>query len=390
MSDELKELSITGYKSIKSVDRLPMRMLNILIGANGAGKSNFIGFFKLLERICAGEVQLHIQDQGGPDALLHFGRRTSPILSARFWFGNNGYSFELQPTQDNRMVFKSEHLHWDYTKNRDYPLGSGHDESRMLAVQKYKYMAENFVTPALSSWRVYHFHDTSDKAEVKQIQPISDNQRLQPNAKNLAAYLLLLRDTYQEHYRQIVAAVKQVAPFFGDFVLRPNPRTQDTIELEWREAGQDTPFKAHQFSDGTLRFICLCTLLLQPDALMPKTVLIDEPELGLHPFAIALLADLLTAASQKHQIIVSTQSVELVNHFAPEDLIVVNREGGASTLMRPDAQQLEAWMKEYALGELWKGNFLGGRPSAFINATDGEEVAEQPFTGWFDDAGKGR
>ena len=95
---------------------------------------------------------------------------------------------------------------------------------------------------------------------------------------------------------------------------------------------------------------------------MPAAVLIDEPELGLHPFAISVLGGLMKSASQKHQLIISTQSVELVSEFDAEDLIVVDKRGGSSVFKRPDAEALSEWLDDYSLGDLWKKNLLGGRP----------------------------
>jgi predicted ATPase len=220
------------------------------------------------------------------------------------------------------------------------------------------------VLDKLQIWRQYHFHDTGDKAAVKRVHAVNDNLRLKPDAANLAAYLRKLKTTpsYESSYDRIVETIRRVAPFFGDFVFREE--ATEFIELEWTERGRpDTPWKAHVLSDGTLRFICLATLLLQPRGLLPDTVLIDEPELGLHPFAINLLADMLQEAAESRQVIVSTQSVELLSAFQPEDVIVVQREEDASTFRRLDAAELTDWLADdYSLGELWKRNILGGRP----------------------------
>ena len=214
----------------------------------------------------------------------------------------------------------------------------------------------------MRSWRLYHLHDTSSSALVKQIHNINDNEYLRDDARNLAAFLLRLKNLHEEHYRRIVKTIRLVAPFFGEFHLRPTVDNKDRIQLEWTEQGQDEPFTAAALSDGTLRFICLAVVLLQPEKFMPAAVLIDEPELGLHPFAITVLAGLMKSAAQKHQLIVSTQSVELVNEFDAEDLIVVDKRGGSSTFQRPDSGTLSEWLLEYSLGDLWKKNLLGGRP----------------------------
>lgn len=171
-----------------------------------------------------------------------------------------------------------------------------------------------------------------------------------------------MRAQYPDEHQRIAETVRMVAPFFGDFVYRKDPG--ERVQLEWFDVDDpDTPRGPRQLSDGTLRFISLATLLLQPDHLKPWTILIDEPELGLHPYALAVLAGLLRVASDARQIIVSTQSVELVNEFQPEDLIVVNRREGASTFERLEAEPLKDWLEEYAPGELWKMNILAGRPA---------------------------
>ena len=207
---------------------------------------------------------------------------------------------------------------------------------------------------------MYHFHDTSDTAKVKQQHANNDNLKLKTDAGNLAAYLKMLKAKYPKEYQRIVSSIRLVAPFFGDFVHREN---QEIIELEWTHLGKpDTPFRAHILSDGTLRFICLATLLLQPIHLLPSTILIDELELGLHPYAISVLADIFKQVSENRQLIVSTQSVELINELLPEDVIVVDQENGVSTFKRFKTEELSGWLEEYSMGELWKRNVLGGRP----------------------------
>jgi len=358
-SSQLSKLVLHGYKSIADCE-LELGSLNVLIGANGAGKSNFIGFFRLINRVLDQQLQVYVSEAGGPDALLHFGRKRTELLRADLYFGNNGYKFRLKPTQDNRMMFAYEALWWNV--HGDWRPALGHFES-YAEDQKRKTQIYNHVVPAMRSWRVYHFHDTSRSALVKQFHSINDNEYLRDDARNLAAFLYRLKHHHESQYRRIVKSVQMVAPFFGDFHLRPAVDNKQTIQLEWTENGQDVPFSASALSDGTLRFICLATVLLQPEEFMPATILIDEPELGLHPFAIAVLGGMMKATAQQHQLIVSTQSVELVNEFDAEDLIVVDKHDGASTFKRPDEAALKEWLGEYSLGDLWKKNVLGGRPA---------------------------
>lgn len=358
---QIRTLNISGYKSIKSLKGFQLESLNVLIGANGAGKSNFINLFKLLNEMYEQRLQLYVQKQGGPDALLHFGRKNSENLDIEFRFGSNLYNFVLVPTSDNRLIFQTEIVGFHgegYTNPYTDTLRIGHDEAVISTADK---PVATYVNKAISKWRVYHFHDTSETAKVKQPHPTNDNLILKPDASNLGAYLRMLHEEHIEYYQRIVQTIKLVLPFFGGFIYREGK--PDYIELEWFQKNySDTPLKAHVLSDGSLRFICLMTLLLQPSFLLPDTVLIDEPELGLHPYAISVLADVIQQVAEKKQLIISTQSVELVSLFEPQDVIVVNQENGASTFKRLSNEELSGWLEEYSLGELWKQNIFGGRP----------------------------
>lgn len=357
----VRSLTITGYKSIRELRDFGLTDLNVLIGANGAGKSNFINLFRLLNEMYEQNLQVYVQKQGGPDALLHFGRSTTDKLHAEFYFSANGYKFNLVPTADNRLIFENEYswfggVYW--STNRHALLGQGHAES---ALKDAKDDYSSYVRPSVQNWRVYHFHDTSETAKVKQRHAANDNLRLKIDAANLAAYLRMLKNDHEPEYRRIVETIRLVMPFFDDFVHRSGD--PEYVELEWTQKGKpDTPFKAHMLSDGSLRFICLATLLLQPVSLLPDTILIDEPELGLHPYAITVLVDIFKQVSESRQLIVSTQSVELVNELSPQDVIVVDQEDGASTFKRYTEDELSGWLEEYAMGEIWKRNILGGRP----------------------------
>jgi len=363
-ANQIQRLVLRGYKSIAHCE-IELGRMNVLIGANGSGKSNFIGFFRLINRIMARQLQLAVSEMGGPDALLHFGRKKTEALEAALHFGNQGhsYTFMLRPTQDNRMVFAFEDLWCD--KYSGFHLHAAHFETRYKDEEnngkENKGNVWEYLVPAMRGWRLYHFHDTGPGALLKQVHNLNDNEYLRDDARNLAAFLFRLKRHHLPYYQRIVKTIQLVAPFFGDFHLRPTPDNPDTIQLEWTEAGQDIPFAPSALSDGSLRFICLATLLLQPASFIPSTLLIDEPELGLHPFALSVLAGLMKSASAEHQLIVSTQSVELLNAFEAENLIVVDRQAQASVFRRLNVQALGEWLAEYSLGELWKKNLLGGR-----------------------------
>lgn len=366
----IQKLTIKGYKSIATLENFELRPLNVLIGANGAGKSNFISLFKFLHEMYEQQLQVYVQKQGGVDAFLHFGREITPRMEMALWFPveqvphvQQGYRVSLLPSVDNRLLFESEECRFFGSSempviNPDHSLGQGHTEARLKDAQD---QLSNHVRPAVSNWRVYHFHDTSDTAVVKRMHPVNDNLRLKPDATNLAPYLQMLRRKYPQEYRRIVETIRLVLPFFDEFVHRTDD--EEYVQLEWKQVGHpDTPFKAHMLSDGSLRFICLVTLLLQPVTLLPDTILIDEPELGLHPYAINVLADIFKQVAEDKQLIVSTQSVELINELTPDDVVVVDQEHGASSFKRLTEPDLSDWLQDYALGELWQRNILGGRP----------------------------
>lgn len=366
----LNQIKVKGYKSIRNLS-LDLTNLNILIGPNGAGKSNFVSLFKLLNNMIEGNLQRYVMQEGGAESLLYYGQKITDAIQINLKFNSNdayynAYCCSLSPTVDDRLVFEKENcVFHHHTSEKPYieGLDSGQMESNLIDAAKHTKVASH-VYNNLKSWKVYHFNDTSDTARIKRIGSINDNQYLRPDASNLAAFLYMLKITKEDHYSAIRDTIRLVNPFFFDFILRPIPVNEDFIRLEWREKGSDFPFQAYHLSDGTLRFICLATLLLQPQ--LPSTILIDEPELGLHPYAIAVLASLMRSAAERTQLIVSTQSVSLVNQFDAEDLLIVERreiDNRYETIIeRVDPDRLASWLDDYSLGELWEKNVLGGRP----------------------------
>ena len=220
-----------------------------------------------------------------------------------------------------------------------------------------------FIRKYLDTWRVYHFHDTSSVSPMKRTCAVDDNRFLQQDGSNLAAFLYVLRHQHRTDYELIRRSIQLVAPFFDDFALAPLALNEDKIRLQWRHRDSDADFDAAALSDGTLRFIALVTLLQQPRQTRPSVILLDEPELGLHPYAILMLASLVKKASQETQLVVATQSPLLLDHFEPEDVIVADRVGGEVAFSRLDSASLEVWLADYSLGQLWEKNEIGGRPA---------------------------
>ena len=286
----------------------------------------------------------------------------------------NGYDFSLVPSVDGgSLIIESELVSFNDGMHRpaSHHIGSGLMEAQIPKLKdrpgfKGGRGMEGYVFDSVSSWVVYHFHDTSESSSIRRAGKIAENEALQADGGNLAAYLYRLRHTHPSDYREIVKVIQLAAPFFRDFNLRPNPLNPEYIQLEWLQADSDYVLLPSQLSDGTLRFICLAVALLQPDR--PSTLLFDEPELGLHPYALVLLGRLFRGATisplgwPSKQVIVSTQSPLLLNEFEPEEVIVVERADGQSVFRRLDSANLSEWLAEYTLGELWQKNVLGARP----------------------------
>lgn len=360
--DQLSKISISGYRSIKNCS-VEFGKINVLIGSNGAGKSNFISAFSLLQNVLARNLQVTV-GQSGINSLFYNGRKITEEIVIEVFFGNNSYGFNLIPTDDNRIIFKREFFGYYGDFNNESNVSRGHSEAMWQNGTGNK--ISKYVVPILAkqNWRVYHFHDTGRNAKVKQEHNISNNKVLMFDAANLAAFLYRLKQNYEKNYTEIVQTIQLIAPYFNDFILEPQEGNEEQIVLRWQQKGCDDVFNASQFSDGTLRFICLAVLLLQPHELQPATIIVDEPELGLHPYAITIFAEMVKQLSDEKQIIISSQSVELLNEFDAEDVVVVNRSEDGSVFKRLDSKELEIWLEDdYALGDLWKKNILGGRLS---------------------------
>ena len=344
-----------------------MPELDYIIGPNGSGKSNFIGVFAFLHAIREGRLQDYVTKAGGADKVLHFGAKTTPkmLIAISFEEGVNTYRIGLEPTESDQLHPTDELVaFWDRDSHaRPYTgslaargLEAGISDPNCQRIAGY-------VRGHLTQWRLYHVHDTSSTSPMKKTWDVNDNRFLRPDGSNLAAFLHYLRLKHEASYSLIRRTVQRVAPFFDDFILEPQKLNPDKILMEWRHKDSDLYFNASSLSDGTLRFIALATLFLQPEPYRPSVILVDEPELGLHPMAITLLASLVRAASEKTQVIVSTQSPLLLDHFEPEEVLVADRVGGSTQFTRQEKGKLEGWLEDYSLGQLWEKNELGGRPA---------------------------
>jgi predicted ATPase len=363
----IDRLTIKGFKSVRNLDGFPLRPLNVLIGSNGSGKSNFVSYFRMLGELVEGRLQVWTKKQGAAERILSFGLKETTQLESYIAFGQNGYRFILEATADGGFTFSEESLffHGAFPGLQWTDLGSGHSEAKLEShcERLPDQSDERDCYHSIFNWRVFHFHDTSETAGMKRVGVLHDNDSLRSDASNLAAFLYRLLKESPDVYRQIRKTIRLAIPFFDDFTLKPQKLRsgERQIRLLWRQKDSDYGLWPSQLSDGSLRFICLVTALLQPDP--PSTIIIDEPELGLHPYAITLLASLLRSASKRMQVIVSTQSVPLVNEFSLGDLVIVERDEGATVFRRPREREFKTWLEEYSVGELWEKNLLGGRPA---------------------------
>lgn len=303
-------------------------------------------------------LQTYVADGGGSDDFLFNGPKITENIETELMFGANGYRFKLAPTSDETFMINDEANHYIHYSQGWYNLGSGHYRPKLLENMKSKSEVPRHIYNAIDSWRIYHFHDTSKFSPMRRSESVYDNDYFRFDAANIAPFLLYLKARKKDVYDRIIDTIRLTAPFFENFILKPD--LNEKARLLWHHKGFDYPLKPSHLSDGTLRFICLAVALLQP--YLPSTMIIDEPELGLHPYAIEILAELIKSAANKTQLIISTQSPALVDFFEPQDIVVVDRNKGESILKRLDKADFNLWLEDYSLGELWRKNIIEGTP----------------------------
>lgn len=354
----MERIEIQGYKSIRQLN-LELQPVNILIGANGSGKSNFLSFFDLLKNMYRQNLQEYVALRGGVDKFLFNGRKITGEISAKLWFRTSGYSFTLK-TGEEAFVIRGEEL-W----NKDHTIVPTYEAS-FLNESNFRYnMAEptvDGVNNFLEELQRYHFHDTGEKSPFNNHSNIdNDCFFLYDKGQNIAAFLYDIQQNHQAVYLLIIKTIQSIAPYFLDFDLRPD--SNGNVRLRWQSRHSSTIYGVNDLSDGTLRFMALSVLFLQPD--LPKTIIIDEPELGLHPAAVAKLAGMIRSAAAKgSQVIAATQSADLISHFKPEDIISADQVGGETIFKRLNSEILAPWLEEFTIDDLWKRNIIdNGQPN---------------------------
>jgi predicted ATPase len=357
----ITKLDIKGFKSIKE-QSVSLSNINIFIGGNGVGKSNFISIFSLVRAIYEKNLSEYVIKKGGANSFLHFGKKYTQEILFDFYFGNlesdtNRFIVELQNNQDSLFI---KSINTAFYNGKWFP----EKYERNVLESNFKNIKTGqayWVNDRLKEFEVYHFHDTGDDSLMKAYSNIDDNRFLKKDGSNLPAFLYYLKQTHPKYFIRIEKTISSIAPFFDSFNLSPSNLNPNLIKLEWKEKGSyESYFDAYNLSDGTLRFICLATLLMQPEP--PKTIIIDEPELGLHPVAINKIASLIRKVSASSQLIISTQSLNLIDNFEPENIIVSERFENQTIFKRLSTDDLKYWIDEYSLGDIWGKNIFGGQP----------------------------
>ncbi|MFA6967866.1 AAA family ATPase [Bosea sp. (in: a-proteobacteria)] len=365
----VEQIEIKGFKSIKCTSISPSG-INVLIGANGSGKSNLISVFRFLSYIIAspsGSLQRYIAENGGASAILYGGpKRSREIeisITIRTERGRNEYRFRLFFAAGDTLLFADEACRFlpdGRSDGRWIELGAGQKEALIIDhSNKAATTTRNTIAGLLRDLIVYHFQDTSREARIKRRWPINDGNYLKFDGANIAPFLFSMRGSHPDYYRRIVETIRQIAPFFDDFVFEDE---HNSMLLKWSERASDAVFSVEQASDGTLRSIALVTALMQPPSKLPALIVLDEPELGLHPYAINIVSGLIKSAGELRQILLATQSPTLLDTFDPESVIVVDRDAEGSHFRKMGTEDLEEWLSEYTLSDLWNRNIIGGRP----------------------------
>ncbi len=349
-------IEISGYKSIKNA-RVKLTPINILIGANGSGKSNFISFFEFLNRLYNRKLNEYIALKGGDNKILHKGKKNTDTISFKMEFANgtNGYSASLQSGTDGFVFIEENSIY----RGNAWTISNFNNEANIKISNEYR---NKYVVNYLTGFRKYHFHDTSPSSPFAQYSNTqNDIYYFYENGMNLMAFMFCIQETSKIVYNRIVKNIQSIAPYFSDFYFAPNK--ENNLRLQWTDKYSDVVFGANDLSDGTLRFIALSVLFLQPD--LPDTIVIDEPELGLHPSAIAKLAGMIKSVSGKGcQVVVATQSTDLISHFLPEDIITVDQINGETNFNRLSSENLHQWLEDYTIDDLWKRNIItSGQPN---------------------------
>lgn len=361
----IQSITIKGFRSLRDVSNLELPQLTVLIGENGAGKSTLVRFFEMLSwMLKSQELQKFVLYEGGGDDQLYMGLRNTDIIHAEICLetekGFNDYQFDLAYVSagDTLIVMNEAYRYSD--RNRDgkarWTMLSGIGKEAKLPDQDNK--TAKTICNLLKNCTTYHFHDTASNSPIRQRWDIVDCSRLRSDGGNLAPILLNLKENYRQHYKLIISQIQRILPTFRDFIIEP---VAYKVELRWQGLHSDKIFGPHLTSDGSLRLFCLLTLLNLPHELLPNVMFFDEPELGLHPHAITLVAEMLKRLSRSRQIFIATQSPYMVNCFDLDNIIVARSINGETKLHNLSSDKYKEWLNnEYDISDIWLSVPVGG------------------------------
>ena len=364
----IEHIRIQGFRSLASVELSEIPKATVLIGTNGSGKSNFIRFFEMLSwMLRSRKLAEFVEKHGAADDQLFGGnRRTSRIeaeVRLRTERGRNDYRFMLSYAHPDRFIFTDEAFRFNRrglnTEADWHSLGSTHLEAKIVEEAQSNITARIIVN-LLRNCAVYQFHDTSDESYFKKSWDAEDNNQLRSHGGNMAAVLHRLEQEDIKRFELICQHISRILPVFDRFQIEER---YGRVFLRWNAKGIDKTFGAHLTSDGSLRFFALVTLLNLPPEMLPDVLLLDEPELGLHPAAVTLIGGMIKALAEERQVIVATQSPLLVDAFGLDEIFVLDLHDGRTEFRKLTPNDYRVWLDDnFTPGELWQKNLLGGRP----------------------------
>jgi predicted ATPase len=362
----IKAVTIEGFRGLRSVQNLELPPLAVLLGANGAGKSTFIRFFEMLSWMHRSHnLQEFVLRQGGGDDQFFMGSRRTPRIHAQItietMYGLSDYRFDLLHVSAGDAVMVMNEA---YRTAPTQALLAQVEWSEVGTVSKESGLVYQMNSTAqniggfLCEGASYQFHDTSTNASIHQRWDVTNGVYLRSDGGNLAAVLLDVQRQDPKRYARITQQIRRVLPTFRDFVLIEEA---GKVLLRWQGSQSDKVFGSHLTSDGSLRLFCLLTLLNLPPKRLPSVMFFDEPELGLHPHAMTLVAEMFKRLSKTKQVVIATQSPYLVDCFDLENLIIASANQGETVLRNLPRAEYQAWLDaDYSLSQLWLKQAVGG------------------------------
>lgn len=383
--NSFERITIEGYRRLFNVQiDMRDRPLTVMIGANGVGKTSLLEIFSLLAASANAQLANKISELGGLPDIVTRDRANSIAISLsmsvpgyapldyQLEVALKGFTYEIAletlTQQNNRHALEpfkhidSRGLDVKYFSTEDQKLlrpNWDHNplETSLAQVPKMYQEPEN-IRNRLASCTFYGALNVAPKSPVRLPQSMRPTSLPGANGEDLVSCLYYLRETDPERFEIIEDTLAATFPDFER--LGFPPVAAGTITMTWKDKNFSKPIYMHQLSEGTLRFIWLITLLQSPG--LTAVTLIDEPEVSLHPELLRLLADMMREASQKTQLIVATHSDRLIRFLKPEEVLVCDAEDGLTTMRWGDSFNLEHWLEEYSLDQVWAMNLMGGRP----------------------------